>query len=79
MQSVNSSANIIRLESMNIVTIVEDPNDEAVMSVLLTTGELGIVRGDTLKAFQMSEADEERRIRVMLDINVGFLMSEQSA
>ena len=30
------------------------------MSVLLATGGLDIVRGDTLKAFQMSEADEER-------------------
>jgi uncharacterized protein with GYD domain len=40
----------------DIVTIVEAPNDEAIMAVLLATGRLGNVRSETLKAFPMSEA-----------------------
>jgi uncharacterized protein with GYD domain len=41
----------------DIVTIVEAPNDEAITSVLLSTGSLGNVQSETLKAFSMSEAD----------------------
>jgi uncharacterized protein with GYD domain len=40
----------------DIVTIVEAPNDEVIMAVLLATGRLGNVRSETLKAFPMSEA-----------------------
>jgi uncharacterized protein with GYD domain len=40
----------------DIITIVEAPNDEAIMSVLLSTGRLGSVRSETIKAFPMSEA-----------------------
>lgn len=40
----------------DIVAIVEAPNDEAIASVLYTTGSLGNVRTRTLKAFPMSEA-----------------------
>lgn len=40
----------------DIVSIVEAPNDEAIMSVLLSTGKLGNVSSETLKAFPLSEA-----------------------
>jgi uncharacterized protein with GYD domain len=40
----------------DVVTIVEAPNDEAIMSVLLNTGRLGNVRSETIKAFPISEA-----------------------
>jgi uncharacterized protein with GYD domain len=40
----------------DIVSIVEAPTDEAIASVLYSTGSLGNVRTETLKAFSMSEA-----------------------
>jgi uncharacterized protein with GYD domain len=40
----------------DIVTIVEAPNDETIMSIILATGSLGNVRSETLKAFPMDEA-----------------------
>lgn len=40
----------------DIVTIVEAPNDETMMSVILATGSLGNVRSETLKAFPICEA-----------------------
>lgn len=40
----------------DIVTIVEAPNDETMMSVMLATGRFGDVRSVTLKAFPLSEA-----------------------
>jgi uncharacterized protein with GYD domain len=36
--------------------IVEAPNDETMMSVILATGSLGNVRSETLKAFTIDEA-----------------------
>lgn len=44
------------LGKYDIVTIVEAPNDEVIMAVLLATGRLGNVRSETLKAFPMCEA-----------------------
>ena len=44
------------LGKYDIVTIVEAPNDEAITSVLLSTGRLGNIRSETLKAFPVSEA-----------------------
>jgi uncharacterized protein with GYD domain len=44
------------LGKYDIVTIVEAPNDETMMSVILATGSLGNVRSETLKAFPMDEA-----------------------
>jgi uncharacterized protein with GYD domain len=40
----------------DIVAIVEAPTDEAIASVMFSTGSLGNVRTETLKAFSMSEA-----------------------
>lgn len=40
----------------DIVTKVEDPNDETTMSAMLATGRLGNVSNETLKAFPLSEA-----------------------
>lgn len=40
----------------DIVTIVEAPDDETMMSIMLSTGSLGNVRSETLKAFTMEEA-----------------------
>ena len=40
----------------DIVAIVEAPNDEIIASVLYTTGSLGNIRTETLKAFSMAEA-----------------------
>src|SRR6188472_1242005 len=40
----------------DIVAIVEAPNDEAIASVLYSTGSLGNIRTETLKAFSMAEA-----------------------
>ena len=40
----------------DIVTIVETPNDETMMSIILAAGSLGNVRTETLKAFSMDEA-----------------------
>jgi uncharacterized protein with GYD domain len=40
----------------DIVTIVEAPNDETIMSIILATGSLGNVRSETLKAFLICEA-----------------------
>jgi uncharacterized protein with GYD domain len=40
----------------DIVTIVEAPNDETILPVILATGSLGNVRSETLKAFSMDEA-----------------------
>ena len=40
----------------DIVAIVEAPNDEAIASALYSTGSLGNIRTETLKAFSMSEA-----------------------
>jgi uncharacterized protein with GYD domain len=39
-----------------MVATVEAPNDEAIASVLYSTGSLGNVRTGTLKAFSMDEA-----------------------
>ena len=40
----------------DMVAMVEAPNDEAIASVLYSTGSLGNVRTETLKAFSMAEA-----------------------
>ena len=40
----------------DMVAMVEVPNDEAIASVLYSTGSLGNVRTETLKAFSMDEA-----------------------
>jgi uncharacterized protein with GYD domain len=40
----------------DIVAIVEAPSDQAIASVLFSTGSLGNGRTETLKAFSMSEA-----------------------
>jgi len=40
----------------DMVATVEAPNDEAIASVLYSTGSLGNVRTETLKAFSMDEA-----------------------
>jgi uncharacterized protein with GYD domain len=40
----------------DMVAMVEASNDEAVASVLYSTGRLGNVRTETLKAFSMDEA-----------------------
>jgi uncharacterized protein with GYD domain len=44
------------LGKYDIVTIVEAPNDETILPVILATGGLGNVRSETLKAFSMDEA-----------------------
>lgn len=44
------------LGNHDFVAIVEAVNDEAMASVLLSTGSLGNVHTETLKAFSMSEA-----------------------
>jgi uncharacterized protein with GYD domain len=44
------------LGKCDIITIVEAPNDETIMSIILATGSLGNVRSETLKAFSMDEA-----------------------
>jgi uncharacterized protein with GYD domain len=44
------------LGKYDIVTTVEAPNDEAIMSIMLATESLGNVRSETLKAFTMDEA-----------------------
>jgi uncharacterized protein with GYD domain len=44
------------LGKYDIVITVEAPNDETMMSIMLTTGSLGNVRSETLKAFPMDEA-----------------------
>ena len=41
----------------DIISIVESPDDETMMSILLNTQSLGNVRSETLKAFSMDEAD----------------------
>ena len=43
----------------DVVIIIEAPNDEAVMSLILKVGSYGNVRTKTLKAFT---AEEERKI-----------------
>jgi uncharacterized protein with GYD domain len=43
----------------DLVLIIEAPNDEAVMSLILKVGSYGNVRTKTLKAFT---AEEERKI-----------------
>jgi|ERR687895_522548 uncharacterized protein with GYD domain len=40
----------------DIVTTVEAPDDQTMMSIMLSTGSLGNVRSETLKAFPMEEA-----------------------
>lgn len=40
----------------DIVAIVEAPNDNAIASILYSTGSLGSIRSETLKAFSMDEA-----------------------
>lgn len=40
----------------DIVTIVEVPSDEKMMSIMLATGSLGNVSSETLKAIPMQEA-----------------------
>jgi uncharacterized protein with GYD domain len=44
------------LGKYDIVTIVEAPNDETILPVILATGSLSNVRSETLKAFSMDEA-----------------------
>ena len=44
------------LGKCDIITIVEAPNDQTIMSIILATGSLGNVRSETLKAFPMDEA-----------------------
>jgi uncharacterized protein with GYD domain len=44
------------LGKYDMVTIVEAPNDETIMSHILATASLGNVRSETLKAFTMDEA-----------------------
>jgi uncharacterized protein with GYD domain len=44
------------LGKCDIVTIIEVPSDEAIISILLTTEKLGNVRSETLKAFPLSDA-----------------------
>ena len=39
----------------DIVAVVQAPNDEAIASVLYSTGSLGNVRTETLRAFSTSE------------------------
>jgi uncharacterized protein with GYD domain len=39
----------------DIVAVVQAPNDEAIASVLYSTGSLGNIRTETLKAFSMAE------------------------
>jgi uncharacterized protein with GYD domain len=39
------------------IVAIEAPSDEAIASVLFSTGSLGNGRTETLKAFSMSEAD----------------------
>ena len=39
-----------------MVAMVEAPNDEAIASVLFSTGSLGNIRTETHKAFSMDEA-----------------------
>ena len=43
----------------DLVLIIEAPNDEAIMSLILKVGSYGNVRTKTLKAFT---AEEERKI-----------------
>ena len=40
----------------DMVSVIEAPNDEAVASVLFSTGSLGNIRTETLKAFSTAEA-----------------------
>jgi uncharacterized protein with GYD domain len=40
----------------DIVAVVEAPHDEAIASVLYSTGSLGNIRTETLKAFSIAEA-----------------------
>jgi uncharacterized protein with GYD domain len=40
----------------DIVTTVEVPSDESMMSIMLDTGRLGNVRSETMKAIPMHEA-----------------------
>ena len=42
----------------DIITIIESPDDETIMSVLLNTQSLGNVRSETLKAFSMDDANK---------------------
>ena len=42
----------------DLVAIVEAPTDEAIASVMYSTGSLGNVRTETLKTFSMDEADK---------------------
>ena len=44
------------LGKYDIVTLVEAPSDEAIISILLNTEKLGNVRSETLKAFPLSDA-----------------------
>ena len=41
-----------------IVAVVQAPNDEAIASVLYSTGSLGNVHIETLRAFSICEADK---------------------
>lgn len=43
------------LGSYDIVTILDVPNDETAMALLLTTGSLGNIRTQTLKGFSADE------------------------
>jgi uncharacterized protein with GYD domain len=40
----------------DMVSVIEAPNDEAITSVLFSTGSLGNIRTETLKAFSTEEA-----------------------
>jgi uncharacterized protein with GYD domain len=54
-QVVNPLACITHLKH-DIVAVVQAPNDETIASVLYSTGSLGNVRTETLRAFSTSEA-----------------------
>jgi uncharacterized protein with GYD domain len=53
---VSDSFLYLTLGKYDTVSIVEAPNDEAILPAILATASLGNVRCETLKAFTMDEA-----------------------
>ncbi|HET7147477.1 MAG TPA: GYD domain-containing protein [Candidatus Nitrosopolaris sp.] len=53
---VGDSFLYLTLGKYDTVSIVEAPNDEAILPAILATARLGNVRCETLKAFTMDEA-----------------------
>ena len=53
---VSDSFLYLTLGKYDTVAIIEAPNDEAIMPAILSTGSLGNVRVETLKAFTLDEA-----------------------